>query len=117
MKKIKYARFIKNNSIPSKNFQSGKHPFQVSIMGLGPKSEFNRKWTDEDLERALDAVRNGMSYGKASQLFGIPKTTLYDRSKGKVEKERRNGPKSYLGEEIEDALAKWLKKMALLGYG
>ena len=32
---------LQSNRIPSKNVQSGKHPFQVSIMGLGPKSEFN----------------------------------------------------------------------------
>ena len=54
---------------------------------LGRKSVFKLKLTDEDLEKALDAVRNGMFYGKALQLFHIPKTTLHDRSKGKVEEE------------------------------
>ena len=38
-------------------------------------------WDEADVQKAIESIVNGMSYGQASHIYGIPKTTLYDRVK------------------------------------
>lgn len=40
------------------------------------------KYNQKDLEEALDDIDKGMSYGNASKKYGIPKSTLVDRTTG-----------------------------------
>jgi len=69
------------------------------------------------LERAVDAVKsNAMGYKKASKLFNVPKTTIYDKVKGKSAIHSRQGPNTVLSSE-EAHLAKWLIHMSKKGYG
>lgn len=44
-----------------------------------PFSAIQPSWNPEDLNRALDAIRGGMSVQKSAQEFGIPTGTLYGR--------------------------------------
>lgn len=42
----------------------------------------HQSYTDEDLRKALNAVKKGMALRKASQLFGVPFTTLSSKHGG-----------------------------------
>ena len=53
-----------------------------------------------------------MSIHKASAIFGVPRTKLQDKIKGKTPVAMRKGPKPYLTEEIEEKIKDWLLKMA-----
>ena len=39
-------------------------------------------YTDEQMKAAIDAVKSGMSLGKAAIQNGVPKGTLHDKVKG-----------------------------------
>ena len=44
-----------------------------------PFSAIQPSWNPEDLSRALDAIRGGLSVQKSATEFGIPTGTLYGR--------------------------------------
>ena len=48
-----------------------------------PKKNVLRKWSQEDLEKAMEAVRGGMSQRDAANQFNIPKSTLGDYCSGR----------------------------------
>lgn len=41
-----------------------------------------RQYSDEDMKKALEAVKNGMSQKAASERFKIPRITLLDKVHG-----------------------------------
>jgi dsRNA-specific ribonuclease len=41
------------------------------------------QYTEQDLHEALNDIRNGKSLRQASQDWGVPTTTLYNRNKGR----------------------------------
>uniref|UniRef100_A0A6B2EGJ2 Putative transcription factor gaga-like protein n=1 Tax=Phlebotomus kandelakii TaxID=1109342 RepID=A0A6B2EGJ2_9DIPT len=68
----------------------------------GPKT-----WTQEDMEAALDALRNhNMSLTKASVTFGIPSTTLWQRAhRLGIDTPKKEGPtKSWSEDSLNNAL-------------
>ncbi|XP_031346961.1 protein bric-a-brac 1 isoform X2 [Photinus pyralis] len=70
--------------------------------GGGPKT-----WTQEDMELALDALRNhNMSLTKASATYGIPSTTLWQRAhRLGIDTPKKEGPtKSWTEENLNSAL-------------
>lgn len=69
--------------------------------GLGPKT-----WTQEDMELALDALRNHrMRLTKASAVYGIPSTTLWQRAHRMGIDTPKEGPvKSWTEENLNRAL-------------
>ena len=72
---------------------------------------------EETLQRAVDLVRSGrMTYRQAQLTFGIPRSTLSDKVNGNTTSQLK-GPEPYLGREVEERIASWLKKMARVGYG
>nr|CAD7437573.1 unnamed protein product [Timema bartmani] len=69
---------------------------------MGPKT-----WTQEDMELALDALRNhNMSLTKASATYGIPSTTLWQRAhRMGIDTPKKEGPtKSWTEENLNSAL-------------
>ena len=66
--------------------------------------------------KAITAVENGTSIRHASELYGVPKSTLYDRVAGRVQHGTRPGPLSYLSEEEEEELVSFLIGCANIGY-
>ena len=42
----------------------------------------NRSYTKEDLDVAIDAVKNGMSEREAADRFNVPRSTTGDRIRG-----------------------------------
>lgn len=67
---------------------------------------------------AIEAVRSGAtSINKASKVYGVPCSSLKDRMTGRVFHGRKPGPKRYLDDEEEKALATHLVEVAQIGYG
>ncbi|KAI4487899.1 hypothetical protein M0802_011718 [Mischocyttarus mexicanus] len=67
----------------------------------------NKSWTQEDMDAALEALRNhDMSLTKASAAFGIPSTTLWQRAhRLGIDTPKKDGPtKSWSDESLNSAL-------------
>lgn len=67
------------------------------------------KYAKDNLQDAIENIRhNQMSYGEASRLYGVPKTTLYNKIQN-VHNGRR-GATTTLTKSQEDELAEWILK-------
>ena len=64
----------------------------------------------------MTAVENGMSLRRAAEMFGVPKSSLHDRTSGKIQHGARPGPPSYLTLEQEGELVNFLIRCADIGY-
>lgn len=81
------------------------------------RPQYYCQWDDVSMVKALKAVEEeGMSVRHASELFGVPKSTLYDRVSGRVQHGAHPGPSAYLTKEEEDELARFLLRCADIGY-
>lgn len=88
-------------------------PSTPASNGNGTAGEANRNssgpktWTQEDMDGALDALRNhNMSLTKASVTYGIPSTTLWQRAhRLGIDTPKKEGPtKSWSEESLNNAL-------------
>ena len=68
------------------------------------------------MQKALDAVKSGVSVMRAACEHGVPRQTLRDRSE-KVLHGTKPGPKPYLSPVEEKELANYLVEVAKAGYG
>ena len=59
---------------------------------------------------------SGLSYRKASTLYGVPRSTIADRITGKVIDGTKSGPSKYLLDSEEKELAKFLIGCAKIGF-
>ena len=71
-------------------------------------------WTTEDLEKAIEAVKNGMSQRKAAFTFNIPLTTLNDKIRNKYDGDQVGSP-SRLGAKCEALLVTLILFMSDIG--
>lgn len=76
---------------------------------IGSRSFFN--YTEEAMENAIDAVRNGMSKKKAAISFNVPRTTLIRKLRCPVP-DHSMKLLTVLNEVEEAALKKWI-----IGFG
>lgn len=75
--------------------------------GIKRESTGNKSWTQEDMDAALEALRNhSMSLTKASVTFGIPSTTLWQRAhRLGIDTPKKDGPaKSWTEDNLNIAL-------------
>uniref|UniRef100_A0A1X7UN67 HTH CENPB-type domain-containing protein n=1 Tax=Amphimedon queenslandica TaxID=400682 RepID=A0A1X7UN67_AMPQE len=69
------------------------------------------------MTNAIKAVEEeGLTVRLAAELYGIPKSTLYDRIRGNVQHRTKPGPVPYLTKEEEVILAKFLIKCSQIGF-
>ena len=69
------------------------------------------------MQRACDAVKSKEhSLREASELYGIPKSTLYDHVSGKVKPGGTSGPERYLNVQEEEELVNFLVGCSQIGY-
>ena len=75
-------------------------------------------YTASQMAQAVAAVKRGMGVWKASATFKVPKTTLYDNTKGKYRNvaKRAPGPGRALGAATEQALVDYALYMAERGF-
>ena len=80
------------------------------------RPHFYRHWDDVSMVKAMTAVENGTSLSRASEMFGVPKSTLSDRVSGKVQHGCQPGAVPYLTQEEEEELLTFLIRCAEIGY-
>ena len=69
-------------------------------------------------ENAVKSVKDGIySRQKASQVFGVPKTTIIDHVSGRIELTSKPGRKPVIPLEIENAVAQKVADAANMGFG
>jgi predicted transcriptional regulator len=66
------------------------------------------RYTESDLQNALDALQAGSSLRKASKDWNIPLSTLYDRVNGSTSRRDANQHNQRLSETQETSLASWV---------
>ena len=81
--------------------------------GRGIRSRYRA----DDLEKAADAVRGGLSVRAASLRFGVPKSTLHDRVSGRIQPGAIYGKAPVLPQKTEEMMATQVKKAAAEGFG
>ena len=84
----------------------------------GRKGEQKRKWSQADMDQALEEVRsNKMTASEASRVFKVPRKTLTDRIQNKVKDNcKAGGPPTILSEEHELSLCSYIEYMATRGF-
>ena len=98
--------------------RSKSAPPSISTAVKPRQSTKRKKWTEEGMKKAIEAVETGGSgVNRAALDHGIPKSTLKDRISGRVLHGRKPGPKPYLTPVEEKELAEFVKSCAGLGYG
>lgn len=75
------------------------------------------KWTEGNLEQAMEAVKNGASIRQASKKFAIPFSTLQERIKNKKVTTPTMGRKPVFSTEQELDIANQIKYLASIFYG
>jgi len=70
---------------------------------------------EEDIQRALNAIANGMSQKKAGLEFGVPRSTLQHRMNGHISRQEAHIPQQRLSMVQEERLAKWVLIQESLG--
>lgn len=66
------------------------------------------KYSEDDLQGALNARKRGLSYEKAAKMYNVPKSTLIYKEKGITPMERKMGPPAFLSQDEEKLLVEWL---------
>ncbi|KAM4060970.1 Tc5 transposase DNA-binding domain-containing protein [Hirsutella rhossiliensis] len=73
------------------------------------------KYTENQLQEALEAIKNGMPQLHASRKWGIPRGTLHTRLKGALPIKEAKEAYQRLSREQEKHLADWVLAQAALG--
>lgn len=74
------------------------------------------QYAEDDLKKAVDAVKNGMACLAASKAFGVPRATLQDKLKGRTPIGKKSGPETVLTKEEETILVNWLLHIGKCGF-
>ena len=82
-----------------------------------PIKKTRKQWSDESMLAAIEAVKNGETLLRAAVTFGVPRTTLGDRIRGKVVHGTKCGPRPYLSPEEELQLSEFIVEVSQTGYG
>ncbi|CAH1980043.1 unnamed protein product [Acanthoscelides obtectus] len=83
------------------------------------KSKKNKRfrYTEAQLQEAVEFIRQSkLNISQASKKYGIPKSTLSNKLRGKVPAVRKMGPTTILTMEEEANLEKWILSKAMLGF-
>lgn len=81
------------------------------------ESRTRQKYTNEALLQAVAAVREGGKLREICRQFGVPKSTVQDRLKGKVaETCRHMGPDPVLSRGNEEIIVTWIVELAKCGF-
>ena len=76
------------------------------------------QWTDEQMRRAMEAVKSGeLGINRSALQHGVPSTTLKDRIAGRVKHGTKPGPVAYLEPKEEEELVNFLFECSRIGYG
>jgi len=86
--------------------------------GTHPKKAKTKSYDEDQLQRALEAVRQGKSILGSSKIYRVPFSTLRDKVVGNSTPSISiPGRECVLGKNIENALAEGLFELASIGFG
>ncbi|XP_031548925.1 uncharacterized protein LOC116286517 [Actinia tenebrosa] len=75
-----------------------------------------KAWSEETMEKALEAVEQGMSFCSAAKRFNLPTASLTSRKYKRDRINTRNaGPKPHINPEDEDQIVKYVNDCAMIG--
>lgn len=74
------------------------------------------KYTDDDVQKALEDIKNGAKIQSTAKKHGIPRSTLSDKVSGKSPRVRKMGPETILSIEEENVLERWVLHLAAAGF-
>ena len=83
---------------------------------MAQSKEKRKQWREEDMVSALEAVSQGTAVSTAAKAFNVPRKTLDDHVKGRVQHGTKPGTDTVLTEEEEAALMSYLVYMAQRGF-
>lgn len=96
---------------------------KLSIYYLFQRAKNSKKrkfheYPQENLQKAVDAIRQGVKIREASRNYGVPRAIIQDRLKGRVrvDKSRRMGPDPFLSVENEEKIVQWVINIAKCGF-
>ena len=69
-------------------------------------SRSKKKYSQEAMDKAIEAVHWGLSRGKAAKKFNVPSSTLADKVAGRTPIKSRIGAPTILTQDEESALIK-----------
>ena len=72
-------------------------------------------YTEEDVQNALNYMANGHSLRKTVLEFGVPRSTLYDRTNGVVSRQEAHMPQQRLSTVQEERLTQWVLTQESIG--
>ena len=90
--------------IPSYSLECQKRPLEY------------RSYFETNIPMACEAVKDGVSYRRAEQEFGVPRSTLHDDISGRVAPGAHSGPCRYLTDREEKELVNFLIGCSRIGY-
>ena len=99
-----------SNVVTSKNFTG--YPSKDLKMEKAKR----KKYSEEALRNALAAVNSGRTIRSVSITYGIPKTTLLYKHKGKLPIGKNMGPPPVLSEDEEKKLVEWMIHVSDRGF-
>lgn len=80
------------------------------------KKKFHQ-YSEQNLQSAIQSIRTGTKTREACKIFGVPRSTVQDRLKGRVsEKPRQVGPDPYLTLKNENRIVSCLFELAKCGF-
>jgi len=71
-----------------------------------------KQWSEESMQAAMEAVKNGTPVFRAAREHDVPRQTLNDRMTGRVVHGTKPGPQPYLSSREESELASFLVDVA-----
>ena len=100
-----------------KGFRQRRKSCPAVIKMTPNRSNKRKKWSSEQMMAAMESASIGdISINRAAELHGVPRTTLQDRMKGRVQHGKNPGPVPYLTSKEEKELSKYLLSSAEVGY-
>jgi len=75
-----------------------------------------KNYSEECIDKALNAIKNGISLRKAAKTFGVPKSTLYVKKKNKCPVHANKGPATVLTKNEENLICEWIFECSSRGF-
>ena len=66
------------------------------------------KYSNNDLDIALEKIRRGVSYGKVAKEYKIPKSTLFAKFSERIPLNSKKGLRTILSGADENRIKKWI---------
>ena len=89
---------------------------QACQMARKTKHLYKQNYTDEDLRKALEAIKNGMTEKKAPKTLKIPRTTLIDHASERNELRKKAGKPSSIPKAVEEEIVRKVLNAAEEGF-